>query len=116
MFASCADLLQAYPTTLKPVTLELLLPTLTERWTNHLFNQIWLVCDDAARALERALHAYPSTLEPVILELLKENIVCAKGVWRPSCGRGGVHRDEGACRLGEDQWLYLSTEGIVLLR
>jgi len=78
MFASCADLLQAYPTTLKPVTLELLLPTLTERWTNHLFNQIWLVCDDAARALERALHAYPSTLEPVILELLKENIVCAK--------------------------------------
>jgi len=95
MFASCADLLQAYPTTLKPVTLELLLPTLTERWTNHLFNQIWLVCDDAARALERALHAYPSTLEPVILELLKENIVCDCIVTRE---RATNTRDHGGRR------------------
>ena len=87
--------LDLYPT--------LLLPTSTERWTNHLFDQIWSVREDATRALGMVLLAYPSTLQPVILELLG-NIGCAKN--HPSQTRAEMLRSHNDANAHTNSQFY----------
>ena len=96
---ACEIFVGSYPEECQPE-----LPTLTERWTNHLFDQIWSVREDAARALGSALHAYPSTLQPVILELLRENIQCARK--QPPQTRAGMLATHNDVNAHIDSQLY----------
>lgn len=71
---ACGTFCLAYPKESEPE-----LPTLMERWKEHLTDQIWSVREDAAIALSDAIVAYGPTLFQTVMEdVLKPNLNAAK--------------------------------------